>query len=36
VNGWNRRNFAFDAPFRRRTGVAPITPVGNGGSATDT
>jgi hypothetical protein len=30
-----RRNLAVAAPFRRRAGVAPIEPVGNGGSPID-
>ena len=36
ANGWNRRYSAVDAPFRRRTGVASIAPVANGGSTIDT
>jgi hypothetical protein len=32
----NRRHPAVDAPFRRRSGVASIAPVGNGGSTIDT
>ena len=35
-NGRNRRYPAVDAPFRRRTGVASIAPVANGGSTTET
>ena len=33
--GRYRRYPAVDATFRRQTGIVPITPFGNGGSATD-
>ena len=33
---YRHRYSAVDAPFRRRTGVAGIAPVGNGASTIDT